>query len=431
MKRALATVSRICLAGRIDWALMVIVALGLYFRLSAALNSGSAISLRGDEPLYAHLAHALVHDFTFDTSGRVPLYPAFLALLFWCAAESYHMVRILQSVFGVFTILLAYSLGGRLFGRPTARLLALFVAASLLLVRQGLGIMSEVLFTPLLLTVVILSVRAFEKPGWRVWVLLGVSIGLSDLTRPTLLLYPLFLLVAFLLLPPWRRLLGYGAICLFSAFLTVLPWVVHVYVKYKALLPLATSHALLWQGSPEYYHLIHQRGYTYMRIWTEVLYGPGWQARNPMGVEGDRYWTKRAIHSIAEEPIIYVRFALEKLVTYWTGDPSADWGDHRIFSYRGLRQVGYTGGQAIQLIIGRAIPIFAVIAAFLLRRYWRRLAPLYMILIFTTLLHAATHAEARLSEPFQPVLLLLLAAGFQRLRKPRLGGGRDADQPVS
>src|SRR5215831_17364813 len=120
-----------------------------------------------------------------------------------------------------------------------------------------------------------------------------------------------------------------------------------------------------------------------MRIWTEVLYGPGWQARNPMGVEGDRYWTKRATHSIAEEPIIYVRFALEKLVTYWTGDPSADWGDHRIFSYRGLRQVGYTRGQAIQLIIGRAIPIFAAIAAFLLRRNWRRLAPLYMILIFT------------------------------------------------
>jgi len=79
----------------------------------------------------------------------------------------------------------------------------------------------------------------------------------------------------------------------------------------------------------------------------------------------------------------------------------------------GLRQVGHTCGQAIQLIIGRAIPIFAAIAAFLLRRYWRRLAPLYMILIFTTLLHAATHAEARLSEPFQPVLLLLLAAGFQ------------------
>lgn len=75
------------------------------------------------------------------------------------------------------------------------------------------------------------------------------------------------------------------------------------------------------------------------------------------------------------------------------------------------------------VIIARAVPIVALAAAVVLRHRWRHLLPLYAILVYTTLLHAATHAEARLSEPFQPLLLVLIAGALVARRPPKTAKG--------
>jgi hypothetical protein len=49
---------------------------------------------------------------------------------------------------------------------------------------------------------------------------------------------------------------------------------------------------------------------------------------------------------------------------------------------------------------------------------WRRrreLLPVYAILAYATALAAATHAEARLSEPLQPLLIVLVAGAAVQL----------------
>jgi hypothetical protein len=46
------------------------------------------------------------------------------------------------------------------------------------------------------------------------------------------------------------------------------------------------------------------------------------------------------------------------------------------------------------------------------------LLPAYAVLAYCTLLHAATHAEARLSDPLQPLLLILIAGAGVRLVYP-------------
>ncbi len=51
----------------------------------------------------------------------------------------------------------------------------------------------------------------------------------------------------------------------------------------------------------------------------------------------ERYWNARALRSIAGEPLIYLRYSLEKLGTYWVRDPHADWADTYVFNYRALR----------------------------------------------------------------------------------------------
>ena len=47
-----------------------------------------------------------------------------------------------------------------------------------------------------------------------------------------------------------------------------------------------------------------------------------------------------------------------------------------------------------------------------LRRRWRELLAIYAVMVYCTLLHGATHAEARLSEPLLPLLVVLIAGAF-------------------
>ncbi|MDQ3556704.1 MAG: hypothetical protein M3409_07985, partial [Gemmatimonadota bacterium] len=180
-------------------------------------------------------------------------------------------------------------------------------------------------------------------------------------------------------------------------------------------LPLSTSNATLWLGSPEYYNLVRVQGYTYYRVWDEVIYPDDRSVPYPITVEGERYWTARAKTSIRAEPGVYLRFFLEKLGTYWVGDPNADWADTHVFNFRALRGWGYSRAATLQVMAARLLPLVALAAAFLLRRRWRTLLPVYLLLAYSTLLHAATVARVRMSEPFQPFLLILVAGAIVHL----------------
>lgn len=400
--------------------LWAIALLGLALRLAAvrSLNSwqpDTAAVLGGDEPTYNNTALQLLAGYGYTWPGRVPLYPALLAGLHWITGGSYHEIRYFQAVVGTAVVPLTYLLARQGFGRGAGLAAALLAATSYVLFQQPLHLLSEVLFTPVMLAGTVALWRAFETPAAARFAWSGALLGVSDLVRPTLLLVPAFLVLPIWLALGWRWAVRGGAACMAGAALMIAPWMVRNYIRYDAVFPLATSNAILWQGSPEYYHLIRDQGYTYVRIWNEIIYGPGWQQHDPTSVEGDKWWTRRALRSIASEPVTYLRYAGEKAVTYWVGDPSADWGGGPVLSYAAARRVGFRPVFAVLIVLARALPIVALVAVLVLRREWRRLLPIYAILVYVTLLHAATHAEARLSEPFQPLLLVLIVGAVVRL----------------
>ena len=121
------------------------------------------------------------------------------------------------------------------------------------------------------------------------------------------------------------------------------------------------------------------------------------------------------MRAIVDDPATYLRYAVEKAGTYWVGDPNADWNDERVFSFGALRRSGMGAPEAAAVLLWRLVPLVALAAAVVLRRHARRLLPLYLILVYCTLLHAATHAEVRLSEPLHPLLLVLVGGGAAAL----------------
>ena len=394
------------------WSVWALVLLGLALRLYVAwawngIRPDSPQRLVGDEPGYDNLARDLLQGYGFTWPGRAPLYPLWLAGVYGLTGGSYSAVPYVQAPLGATVIGLTYWLGRRVFDHATGLLAALGAAVSYILIHQSLHLLTEVLYTPVILIAALMLWEAMQAPTLKRFAWAGLWVGISNLIRPTLLLFPLAVIGVLAIAWGLRSAFRHGAAYLLAAMLVAAPWVGRNYLRYHALFPLQTSNAFLWQGSPEYYHLIRDQGYTYLQVWSQVLYGPGWQAHDPTSVEGDRWWTARALRSIASEPLIYLKYATEKVFTYWIGDPNADWGDTYVFNYAALRRAGFSPRDAVLVMLARALPIVALFAGILLWRRWRTLLPIYVLLGYCTLLHAATHAEARLSDPLQPFLMIL------------------------
>ena len=77
-----------------------------------------------------------------------------------------------------------------------------------------------------------------------------------------------------------------------------------------------------------------------------------------------------------------------------------------------MQSWGFSRAQTVGWFLARAFPIAAFVALLLLRRHWARLIPVTSLLAYATLLHAITHAEARLSDPFRPLLFVIVAVAI-------------------
>jgi hypothetical protein len=404
-------------ARRLALAALTLLALllrfhAVYRRQLTAPNSPAR--LRGDERGYDALARELLAGEPLSWPGRTPGYPAWLAALHRLGGGSYDFIGYAQAVPGALVVPLTYLLARRWFAAPAALGAAAIPAVLQPLIQQAALLQSEVVFTPILLVAVLAldaAVGAAEagRPaaGRALWA--GALVGVADLVRPTLILFPAFAAATFALRLGLRRGLRYAALYGAAVALVVAPWTVRNWRRYHVVLPLATSNAILWQGSPEYYHLTHDRGYRYLDVWEKVLYGHDDDAPDPGDVAGERYWRDRAVRSIRAEPLTYLRYAVEKAAAYWVGDHNADWGDTYAFNYRVLRRAGVGRFETVAVLAARLLILPALLAAWVLRRRWRALLPVYAVLVYCTLLHAATHAEARLSEPLLPLLGVLIA----------------------
>jgi 4-amino-4-deoxy-L-arabinose transferase-like glycosyltransferase len=408
---------------------VLIVLLGLGLRVHAAWEANAALPdsparLTADEPGYDNLARSLITGEGFTWPGRVPLYPVWLAGLHLLTGYSYAQAIYIQCLVGALAVWLTFVLGRDRFGSAAGLLAALGVAIDIVLVRQSARFLSEILFTPLVLLIAIALGRAMDTNEMRRFAWTGVWIGIANLVRPTLVLFPVWMALAVLV--TWRdRAAVRGAIALVvTSTLVVLPWVARNYVREGAIYPLATSNAILWQGSPEYYHLVRDQGYTYLDVWNKVIYGPGGEGHDPGSVAGDRYWTARAMKSIASEPLVYARFCLEKAVTYWIGDPNANWGDTWVFNHQVFREWGFSRVETAQMMAARAFPLLVVPALLMLGGQRRSIAAVLHLLAYCTLLHALTHAEARLSEPLHPLLFVIVGGAITvASARWRRGGG--------
>ncbi|MBN2289664.1 MAG: glycosyltransferase family 39 protein [Candidatus Glassbacteria bacterium] len=204
----------------------------------------------GDSVDYIRLAHSLLEGKGYPSFYRAPLYPFLLTVPVRLAGDSLFIFRMLNAFFHALTLLMLFSLTGKLASRRAAWIFAAFFLVYPHLVYQAANILTESLFMFLVAGTV--SLLYSRKPGNRVVFWAGVLSGLAMLTRPNFIVF--LPLAAFYL---WHsgnfRLPGIKRAAIYLAFtaLTISPWTAYNYIRSGgALIPVTTGGGYnFWLGN--------------------------------------------------------------------------------------------------------------------------------------------------------------------------------------
>src|SRR5439155_21586282 len=153
--------------------------------------------------------------FLHPTAYRPPLYPAFLAVVYWALGPSVGLARLVNAVVGSVVVGLVFVLVRRQLSPRAGLWAALAVALSPNIVANDTFVLTEPL--SLLLLVLVIS----SLLGSR-WIAAGVLTGLLVLTRASAQYLAVVLAIWLFVRVGWRRALGYVSI----VGLVVAPWVI-------------------------------------------------------------------------------------------------------------------------------------------------------------------------------------------------------------
>jgi 4-amino-4-deoxy-L-arabinose transferase-like glycosyltransferase len=196
-------------------ALLLMLIFGLYLRVGAVLNTVIESPVRSDARLYYLYGFNLKHNHTFSLSDKKvtpdafvpPVYPAVLTAFLDFPPTDRMLVNIglFQAVLGTFTILFTYllfqALGGRMIGFAAAALTTI----SPHLISLTVYMLTETLFTFLMMGGLLALTYAFTRDKGALAILAGIILGLAALTRSTLEYFPIFILLLSVALVFFKR----------------------------------------------------------------------------------------------------------------------------------------------------------------------------------------------------------------------------------
>jgi hypothetical protein len=251
-----------------------------------------------------------------QTSFRAPLYPAFLAIVYFFNGTEFSRffaARLAQVVLlGAPLAPLTYRVAKHLYGlsafqkdnrgknhERAARAAAWIVACYPMLLLYPLGLGTENPFFLLLLTSFLFLLRSHDQPTTFHFLLSGLCLGLTALTRSVILPFAgLAILWAWFVLKQKR-----GALLIFLAlFLTIAPWIIRNSLLHHKLTGIETSMGYnLYLG-------YHPQGDG------SFLFGPSLDLLPILDdAERDRIGTSKAMEFIAAQPGRFLPLAINRL----------------------------------------------------------------------------------------------------------------------
>ncbi len=311
---------------------MFIVISALSIRLAYLfLFNGPTISADA-KYAFIPLAHSLATDMSYAKSGRPhikrePLYPFFLSLFFRAGDNNLWVIKITQCLLGGVLCLIIYLLAKRLFDPPVALGSAALAAIYPPLIYTNVDIATETLASLFLAGFVISWVIARETGTPRHWLLAGMLLGLTTLTRAATQFLPGLLLLSAIYSWPGKgiRQLRLTA-CLLAGFMLIVGgWTARNLMVGKGfVLVSANGGKSLFQGSRPEFILSGFEKYMGPQAGENKL-----PLKGLTEVEADRLLQRAALANLAqqarENPLRFTGFMLRKFLRLWYATSSGRW----------------------------------------------------------------------------------------------------------
>ncbi len=379
---------------------------GLCARLLFVLlfpDLGSPTSM--DSSTYHAIAVNLLQGKGFSEDGTnpsifvAPLYPFFIAAIYWLVGVQPLVVEFVQSVLGVGIAFFTFLLSRKFFGDMRALLAfgvtlffpELFVLCTFLY--------TETLFITLFLLTIWLALRAMDKTSVKSLALAGVVGGLATLTRGVTMLFPGILFLA--LLSKYRFGKSLRSVIIYALFFVVpiLPWTLRNYLTFNTFVPIALGTGdVFWTGN----YLPFDGKYNYektMQLMDEMTKGMNQIERNERLMD-------EAKQNIAAAPLQSAWLMVRKFFRFW------------LWVYEGTPTGHQRAGNAlVQLIL--KIWYYPTLLLFILGMYWtrnrwRELSLIYWLVLYYASIHAIMLVVPRYRFPLLPLMTIFgTAAAFQ------------------
>ncbi len=180
-------------------------------------------------------------DGVHQSAFRVPVYPLFLAAVYQVFGHNFVAVRLVQSAVDSLTCVLIFLLAFEIFDGITAFTAALLTACYPVLVAYCGLVLTETLFTMFFVASSYLF-TLWQKNGKTAnLVFSGILFGVSVLTKPTIVLFPIGLyLTAVLVNLKGERLVSSGMIFLLIFAATIAPWTIRNKIVFNKVIPFCT-----------------------------------------------------------------------------------------------------------------------------------------------------------------------------------------------
>jgi len=388
--------------------LFVICILAFIVRSSYA---GLGLWWGGDSPVYLAIAKNIVFHHSFSlitgipTASRPPLYPLLIAAFWWTNSVPITAVVLVQIICGAATVVLVYLIAKDRFSHRVALMAALGATFAPMTVHYTAVILTEPLFT-------FLVVLGCFLWGRNHGVAAGLAFGLAALTR-TIVIPFAGCLALLTLLPSWRRDRRLYVLIFVSATVVASVWITRNAVVFREfILVQSTGYGVnLFAATiePQFYG---------DDVWPRVIKEFGSTDDDAQReTDRDRKYGRLAVERIKTDPAQYLRARLKQYPRLFLDSGDYLLGSSNItFNEAIQKRRALVVIVKISFVLGNiAIFVLAIYGIFLERKCYVSLSHIILFPVFLSLIHLPMWIESRYSLPMMPLVLILAARGIEGL----------------
>ncbi len=368
---------------------------------------------------------------------RGPLYPYFLALLYWISGGSILISKLLQVLLSAGTAWFIYRLADRLFNQKAAIFAGFIYAFYGILVFYEAMFLIPALFLFLVVWAMYRVIAYQDSQSWKSWLLTGIIFGLAAVSRPNVLIVIPFLMLWLFFISKksdtWFKRTRTPVILLAGVVLMIVPVTLrNIIVAGEPILISSQGGINLYLGNNT-----EADGLTMLMPEVSLDESVGWEqfqgitrriaeeetGRRLSESELSSFWTGKAIDFMVDHPGQFVSLLWKKSVYLLSGFENSDNIDIYRHRKKSLVYRVLVWDKPIYFPFGILLPL-TFVGIYITRADFRKLLPIYIFMVayIPSIILFLVTSRHRL--PLVPFMIILAAGGLvalgQSLRKQRI-----------